>query len=175
MLGNCILHRALQHTFRLSNPHWQSSGNVVCTWKGREKTDGLRTSDGDRGLVELGVDAFAGVGAGAEERSLHALAQGTGQLHDAHRCLHLSGVIPPAASASEATAAIPQPLLLPPGPEPPRPAPREADADVDTGADGGARAPLRRGAGGQEPSLRGRGARPGGEAEAVHGDGIRAD
>jgi hypothetical protein len=143
------------------------------------KTDGLRTSYGDRGLVELGVDASTGVGAGAEERPLHALAQGTGQLHDAHRCIHLSGVIPPApAAASEATAAIPQPLLLPPGPKPPRAEGgrgRRGHWRRRRGAAAAARAPLRRGAGGQEPSLRGRGARPSGEAEAAHGDGIRAD
>jgi hypothetical protein len=82
---------------------------------GREgQTDGLRTSDGDGGAVELGMDASGGVGAGAEERFLHALAQGTGHLHDAHRRHHLPGVILPAA------AAIPQPLLPRPDPEPPR-------------------------------------------------------
>lgn len=73
------------------------------------------TCDGDGGAVDLGVDAAGGGGGGGEEeRALHALAEGAGGLHDAHRDLHLPSVVPPAPADA---AAIPQPVVLR-GPDP---------------------------------------------------------
>lgn len=109
--------------------------------------------------------AAGGVGAGAEERVLHALAQGAGHLHDAHRHLHLPGVIPRAAAA----AAIPEPPVLRPDPELPRAkgGRRRAGAGQRRPAAAAAvHAPLRRGGGGPSPAD---------DAEAAHSEvgGVR--
>jgi hypothetical protein len=99
--------------------------------------DGLRTSDNDRGAVELGVDASDGVEAGARERFLHRLTQGIGHLHNAHRRQHFPGVIPPAAMAIHSHS-YPIPIPIHSHSYPiliqSRPAPREVDADADGSA-----------------------------------------